>query len=221
MLSALLNIINYDVKLYARKGGELATLLGFVVIAAALFPFALGAGADYAPIAPAYIWIIALLASLLSIPHIFHRDQADGTLDQLRLSGLTLEWCVLAKCLANWVGCQLPLILLSPLVGLMLGMEEGQTARLMLSLLITTPLLCCIGALGSALTLHASNKSSILAVIVLPLYIPALIFATSLAQSDPATSALALPQTLGLLGLLLAALPISCWAAAGILRLQD
>lgn len=221
MLANLMNIINYDVKLYARKGGELTTLLGFVAIAAALFPFAQGAGADYALTAPAYIWIIALLASLLSIPHIFHRDHADGTLDQIRLSGITLEWCVLAKSLANWIGCQLPLVFLSPLVGLMLGMEEGAIGRLTLSLLITTPLLCCIGALGSALTLYASNKTNVLAVIVLPLYIPALIFATSLAQSDASVAALDLPQTLALLGMLMAAVPLSCWASAAILRLQD
>lgn len=218
----LLNIINYDVKLYARKSGELATILGFSLISSALFPFALGAGHPLlSGAAPAFIWIIALLASLMSIPNIFQRDQQDGTLDQIRLSGIVMEWCVLAKSTANWIGCQLPLIFLSPLLGIMLGMGQEQAARLVLSLLIATPILSCIGALGSALTLYASNKSSVLAVIVLPLYIPVLIFATHLAQSNPQVSAFSLNEFYLLLGLLLASLPLSCWASSAIIRLQD
>lgn len=222
LLSRMGHIINHDIKLYARKGGELVTILGFFAIALTLFPFALGAGnPQVAEFAPAFIWIVALLASLLSLPAIFHRDMADGALDQLRLSGIAMEWCVLAKCTANWVACQLPLIFISPLFALMLGMEEGGASRLMLTLLIGTPVLSAIGALGGALTLHAANKSGVLAVLVLPLYIPTLIFATILAMGDTAVPLLEYAEALMLFGILLAALPLCCWAAAAIIRLQD
>lgn len=222
LLNRMGNIINHDIKLYARKGGELVTILGFFTIALTLFPFALGAGNPHvAAFAPAFIWIVALLASLLSLPAIFHRDMTDGALDQLRLSGVTLEWCVLAKCIANWVACQLPLIFVSPLFALMLGMSEEGAARLMLTLLLGTPVLCCIGALGGALTLHAANRSGVLAVLVLPLYIPVLIFATILAMSDASVSITSYAELPFMCGLLLGAIPLSCWASATIIRLQD
>lgn len=221
-MGPLLQVLNHDIKLYARKGGELVTVLGFFLIALTLFPFALGAGnPNTAQFAPAFIWVVALLAALLSLPALFHRDMADGALDQLRLSSVALEWIVLAKCIANWIACQLPLIFISPLVGLMLGMGTEQGGRLMSSLLIGTPVLSCIGALGGALTLHAANKSGILAVLVLPLYIPALIFATIVALSNPATPLLGMAETLLLLGLLCLMLPLSCWMAAWVIRLQD
>lgn len=216
------NIINHEVKLYARKGGEVVTVLGFFVIALSLFPFALGAeNAQTAQFAPAFVWVVALLASLLSLPAIFHRDMEDGSLDQLRLAPVSLEWSILAKCLANWIACQLPLILVSPLLGLMLGMNEEQGGRLMVSLLLGTPVISSIGALGGALTLHAANKSGVLAVLVLPLYIPVLIFATILAMTDPATALLSHGEALMLLGLLLAALPLTAWAGAWVIRLQE
>lgn len=222
MISILLNIVNYDVRLYARKGGELLAILGFFLISISLFPFALGAGNPQLPmLAPAFICIIALLASLLSIPQIFHRDHADGTLEQIRLSALSFEWCALAKIAANWIGCQLPLILIAPIGGMMMGMESEQGARLTLALLLATPTLSCIGALGSALTLNASNRSGILAVVILPLYIPVLIFASSLAAKAPAESAMTTAEGMMLVGMLLAALPLSCWASSAIVRIQD
>lgn len=222
MINLLLNIINYDVRLYARKGGELLAILGFFLISISLFPFALGSGnPQLAALAPAFICILALLASLLSIPQIFHRDHADGTLDQIRLSALSLEWCALAKITANWMGCQLPLIFIAPIGGLMLGMESEQGARLTLTLLLATPTLSCIGSLGSALTLNASNRNGILAVIILPLYIPVLIFASSLAASATDQSAFTSTEGTALVGMLLAALPLSCWASAAIVRMQD
>lgn len=222
LISAILNIINYDIKLYARKGGELTAVLGFFLIATTLFSLALGTvNPEIKTYAPALLWIIALLSSLLSIPYIFHRDYSDGTLDQIRLSILALEWCVLAKCIANWIGCQLPLVILSPLCGLMLGMAEEQVARMALSFMIATPLLSCLGALGSVLTLNASGKGTLLNVIVLPLYIPTLIFATGLAMSDPLQSAFAIKETFVLVGLLLVVLPLTSWAASAIIKIQD
>jgi heme exporter protein B len=222
LISAILNIVNYDIKLYARKGGEMMTVLSFFLIATTTFPLALGANTlAIKDFAPAFIWIIALLASLLSIPSIFHRDYSDGTLDQIRLSAIALEWCVFAKCIANWIGCQLPLIVLAPLCGLMLGMAEEQTARMALSLMVATPILCCIGALGSALTLSAAGKNNILAVIVLPLYIPTLIFGTNLAASASDKSVFLTIELPVLTGMALGMLPLCCWASAAIIKIQD
>lgn len=222
MINLLHVLINHDLKLYARKGGEQITVIGFFLISLTLFPFALGAENPHIQtFAPAFIWIVALLASLLSLPVIFHRDQADGSLDQLRLSGVALEWCVLAKCAANWLGCMLPVLLLSPVAGLVLGMEEKQIARLMLSLLVGTPVLSCIGALGGAFTLHAVNKGGLLAVLVLPLYIPTLIFSTLIAMSDPLVSVSTFPEFFLLLGIMLGGMPLSCWFSAWVLQLQD
>lgn len=222
LLRTIGNIINFEVKLYARKGGEIFTIAGFFLIAITLFPFALGAdNPNMTTLAPALIWVIALLASLLSLPSIFHRDAHDGTLDQLRLSGIALEWVVFAKCIANWMACQLPLAFFSPLVGMMLGMDEAQSARLMASLLLGTPVLSFIGALGSALTMHIVGKSGVLAVLVLPLYIPVLIFATILAMLPFDISLFNSAEALLLAGLLLGIPPLTCWASAWIINLQE
>lgn len=222
LIKALGNIVNYEIKLYARKGGEVVTIAGFFLIALTLFPFALGADNPHiAQFAPALIWVVSLFASLLSLPAMFHRDMTDGALDQLRLSGVALEWVVLAKCLANWITCQLPLIFISPLIGMMLGMDEGQGARVMASLLLGTPILCCIGAMGSALTIHAANMSGVLAVLVLPLYIPVLIFATIIAMSSPDIALFSPKESVLLAGMLCATVPLSCWATAWLIRLQD
>jgi heme exporter protein B len=164
---------------------------------------------------------VALLASLLSLPAMFYRDMQDGALDQLRLSGIALEWIVFAKCLANWIACQLPLILLSPLLGMMLGIDEEQGARMMLSLLLGTPLLCCVGALGGALAMHAANLSGVLAIIVLPLYIPTLIFATTIAMSSPTVAVFGQAEAMMLSAMLFAAIPFSCWIGAWLVRMQD
>jgi heme exporter protein B len=222
MLRPLLHIINHEVKLYARKGGEVVTIVGFFFIAITLFPFALGAdNPELSRMAPALIWVVALLAALLSAPSIMHRDIADGSLDQLRLAPVALEWVVCAKCLGNWIACHLPLILLSPVAAMMLGTTQEQGSRLMLSLLIGTPVLSCVGALGSALTAHAANKSGILAVLILPLYTPILIFATIIAGNETEAHAIALPETKILLGMLCLAWPLSCWATAWVMRLQE
>ncbi|MCH2546058.1 MAG: heme exporter protein CcmB [Alphaproteobacteria bacterium] len=222
LIKSFTNCVNYEVKLYARKGGEVGTVIAFFCIALTLFPFALGANnPNIATLAPAFIWVIALLSALLSLPAMFYRDVNDGSLDQLRLSSLALEWCVLAKCIANWLTCQLPLIFFAPLMAMMLGVSNEQGARLMVSLLLGTPILCCLGALGAALTLYASNKSGVLAVVVLPLYIPVLIFATIVAMSPPENPLYNMAEALLLSGLLLAVIPISCWVSAWIVRLQD
>lgn len=220
--TAIGSIINHDSKLYLKKGGDLSNIIGFSAIAITLFPLAFGADnplvRDYAP---ALIWVVALLSSLLSLPSLFGRDYQDGSLDQLRLSGVALEWCVLGKALANWACCQLPIVLASPFFCIVLGLPQEQAARAMLSLLIGTPILSIIGALGGALTLGAGRGSGVLSILVLPLYIPVLIFGSLLALKDPAVSAFSFNETYFLIAMLLAALPLGCWAGAALLRIQD
>lgn len=222
LLSLMGNIINHDIKLYIRKGGELTGIIGFFVICMAFFPFAIGVNSPMlANAAIGFMWIVALLASLLALPSIFYRDAADGSLDLLRLSPIALEWVALAKCIAHWLGCQLPLIFITPIAATMLGLEQGQAARLTLSLLVGTPILSLIGGLCAALTLHSANKAGVMAVLALPLYIPTLIFAAASAASDPNLAAFSIPSTLFLSGILLLALPLSVGASAWIIRLQD
>ena len=218
----LFNILNHDVKLYARQGGELFSVLGFSVVALALFPLAFGAENPLlATYAPAFIWIIALLASLLSIPAILQRDGLDGSLDQLRLSAISMEWLALGKALANWIGCQLPLVMISPALAMMLGLSSEQGARLAATMLIGTPILSLVGTLGSALTLQAQNRAGILALLVLPLYIPALIFASLGAMSDPTASLWHIDEVMILCGLTMLSIPICGLFSAILIRMQD
>lgn len=220
--SILSQIVNHDSKLYLKKGGDLTYIIGFSVIVLTLFPLAFGADNPLTGrYGPALIWVVALLASLMSLPSIFGRDAADGSLDQLRLSGATLEWCVLGKAFANWACCQLPLVLASPLFCLVLGVPQEQAARAMLSLLLGTPVLSLIGSLGGALTLAATRGSGIIAILVLPLYIPVLIFGSLLSLKDAALPAFGFNEAWFLLAILLMALPACCWGSASILRAQD
>ena len=219
---AITSIVNYDSKLYLRKGGDLAYIIGFSAIALTLFPLAFGADnpmiGNYGP---AFIWVVALLASLMSLPSLFGRDAADGSLDQMRLSGVSLEWCVLAKAFANWACCQLPLVLASPIFCIILGVSQEQAARAMLSLLIGTPVLSLIGSLGGALVLAAGRGSGVLAILVLPLYVPVLIFGSMLALKDPTLPAFSFNEAWFMIAILMMALPICCWGSASILRVQD
>ena len=221
MLSLWWAILTRDIQLYLGKGGDVLTILSFFLIALVLFPFALGAdNPNTATYAPAFIWLIALLASLLSLPSILQKDFEDGTLDQLRRTSLSMEWCVLAKILANWIACQLPLLLFSPLAALLLGADATQIPRILVSLLVGTPVLSAIGTMGAALTLHNGSKTNLLAILVLPLYIPALIFAAIVALASPALPFLSMPEMQVSLALIIGMIPLSCLSSAALIRLQ-
>lgn len=172
-------LLRRDLLLAFRRRSELVHPLLFFVLMTILFPF--GVGSDMKllqEMAAGIIWVGALLAAMLSLDAIFRADYEDGSLEQLLLSAQPASIIVLAKVLAHWLISGLPLILVAPVLALMLGMPESVLGILMLSLLMGTPVLSLIGAIGSALTVGLHRGGFILSLLVLPLYIPVLIFAS-------------------------------------------
>lgn len=213
------NVVNFSLKQYIKKSGELFNIIFFFVISCSLLPFAIGSNADaLSELAPAMIWVMALLASLLSLPQILQRDWEDGSLEQLRFSQLSLEWVMLGKYLANWLGCFLPLIFITPLVGLMLGVGEERAARLVAALLSGTPVLSAINLLVAGVTLQVRHAQGIFAILALPLYIPTLIFGVILAQSDMAQSLIMQAEWAMLTGLGLLFIPFSAWVSSILIK---
>jgi heme exporter protein B len=217
-VSAFLALLSRDLRLALRSGGEVAAVLAFFVITVVLFP--LGVGPELAllgRIAAGVVWVAALLATLLALDRLFAQDYEDGSLDLMMLSPLPLEAAVLAKALAHWLLTGLPLILLSPLMAAMLGLQAAAWPVLALSLLLGTPCLSLIGAVGSALTLGARRGGALLALLILPLFVPVLIFGAAAVEAV-ATGLTARPHLLLLGGCLAAALPLAPIAAAAALR---
>lgn len=209
-----------EIQLVLRRRSDVAATLFFFVIAVSLFP--LGVGADPAllrAIGPGVLWVAALLSAMLSLGRLFAADYADGTLEQLLLSPVPLGLSVVVKILAHWLVSGLPLVVLAPVLGLQFDLASGELGVLTLSLLVGTPLLSLIGAIGAALTLGARGAGVLVAVLTLPLYIPVLIFgAGAVAASASGIS----PQgALSLLGALLAVgVVFAPYAAAAALRMS-
>ena len=217
-MSRLSTLIVRDLRLALRQGGDAAVAVMFFVLCAVLFPFGVGPEPNVlARIAAGVIWVAALLASLLSLERLFLVDHEDGSLEQLALAGLPLELVVLAKTIAHWLVTGLPLLLAAPLLAVLFGMATDGFGALLLALLLGTPALSLIGAIGAALTLGARRGGVLMALLILPLYIPVLIFGA--AAVDAALSGLTPRPHLLILGaLLVAALPLAPLAAAAALR---
>ncbi len=165
-----------DLKIAMRSPGDVANPLMFFVLAVALFPLGVGPGPErLAELAPGVLWVLALLATLLALDGLFRRDFDDGTLEQMVLHAQPLFTGVLAKVAAHWLVTGLPLVLFSPIAALMLNLPVEAVPTLMISLLLGTPVLSVIGAVGAALTVSLRRSSLLLALIVLPLYVPVLI----------------------------------------------
>lgn len=218
-MTAFLGVFRRDLRLALRQGGEAGLVLGFFVLAVILFPFGIGPEpAVLQRIAAGIVWVAALLAALLSLDRLFHADYEDGGLDLLVLASLPLELVVLAKCAANWVALGLPLVLVSPVLGLIADLQPAAIPVLVLSLLIGTPALILIGSTAAALTLGARRQGVLLALLVLPLYVPPLVFGAAAVEAS-ATGGAARPHLLLLGALGLAALGLAPWASAAALRL--
>ncbi|HEY2836847.1 MAG TPA: heme exporter protein CcmB [Rhizomicrobium sp.] len=171
------SLVLRDLKLAARSGGSAALALAFFALVATLVP--LGVGADLkllARIAGGVLWVGAVLAALLSLDRLYQGDFDDGSLELIALSPLSLEQVALAKLLAHWLSTGLPLTLLSPLLAVLFGLPAPAMLALFLSLLIGTPAVSAIGAIGASLTLSLKRGGLILPLIVLPLLVPAVIF---------------------------------------------
>lgn len=218
-MNALLAIVRRDLLLALRRKSEVLTSLFFFVIVASLFP--LGIGPEPAllkKIAPGVLWVAALLSTLLGLPRLFAADYLDGTLEQMALSPSPLALLIAGKILAHWLLCGLPLVLLAPLLGLQFALEGQTLFILSLSLLLGTPLLSLIGAMGAALTLGVRGGGVLLALLVLPLYIPTLIFGAGAVEAQSA--GLGVEGHLSLLAALLAlAVFFAPWATTAALRI--
>jgi heme exporter protein B len=217
-LSRFLRLVGRDLHLALRQGSDATVAVMFFVLCVVLFPFGVGPEANIlARIAAGVIWVAALLASLLSLERLFQNDFEDGSLELLTLTTLPLEAVVLAKTLAHWLVTGLPLIVAAPLLALLLNMRAEGFGVLVLTLLIGTPTLSLIGAIGAALTLGARRGGVLMSLLILPLYIPVLIFGAG--AIDAALAGFpSRPHLLLLCGLLAAALPLAPWASAAALR---
>ena len=177
MFKAFYTVVMRDLLLAMRNRSDILTTLFFFIIAISLFPLGVGPELDtLREIAPGVFWVAALLASMLALERLFAIDYADGTLEQLLLTPQPATILVLAKVLAHWLITGVPLVLLSPLLGLQYDLSSGAIEALMLTLLLGTPSLSLIGAIGAALTLGLRGGGVLVSLLVLPLYIPVLIF---------------------------------------------
>jgi heme exporter protein B len=177
LFAAALLVFRRDLLLAQRHWGQVAQPLIFFAMVTTLFPLALSPElAELRRISAGILWVAALLASLLGLELLFRSDHADGTLDQILLSGQPLSLLALAKGMAHWMTCGLPLVLLSPVAATGLGVQFGALGTVMLSLALGTGILSALGAIGSALTLGLRRGSLLLSLLVLPLAMPWLIF---------------------------------------------
>jgi heme exporter protein B len=188
MGKAFYHVLMRDIRLALRSSHELANPLIFFVLVVSLFPLAVTPTPEaLRAMAPGVIWVSALLAVLLSLDRLFKQDYEDGSLDQLMLSPNPLMVLVLAKVLAHWLLTGLPLVVIAPLLGMFLALPSAANEVLVYSLLLGTPVLSLIGAIGVSLTVAVNRGGVLLSLIVLPLYIPILIFganAVDVAMSD-------------------------------------
>jgi heme exporter protein B len=163
-----------------RQRSDILTPLVFFIIVTSLFPLGIGPEPETLRlIAPGIIWVAALLATLLSLQRLFGHELNDGTLEQLLLSPNSLSLLVSAKVFTHWLTTGLPLVIISPLLGIQLGLSSDALIMTVFSLLLGTPILSLVGAIGAALTLGLRGGGVLLALLILPLYIPVLIFASS------------------------------------------
>ncbi len=219
MLKAFYYLLIRDLRLAFRSRHELANPLIFFVLVVTLFPLAVTPSEDLLRVmAPGVIWVSALLSVLLSLDRLFKQDYEDGSLDQLMLSPNPLVILVLAKVSAHWLLTGLPLVLMAPLLGLFMYVPDEALGALVLSLLLGTPVLSLVGAIGVSLTVAVNRGGVLLSLIILPLYIPVLIFGAN--AVDVASDGLSVRGQMLFLGAMLAlALSLAPLATAVALRI--
>jgi heme exporter protein B len=220
MLAALRCVIHRDLTLAVRRMSDVLTTLFFFIIVVSLFPLGVGPEVDILrAIAPGVVWVAALLATMLALGRLFSADYDDGTLEQMLLVPQPLSLLVLGKVIAHWLVSGAPLVLIAPLLGLQFGMSHDELRVLMLTLLLGTPALSLVGAVGAALTLGVRGGGVLVSLLVLPLYVPVLIFGAGAVTA--ARSGLGAEAHLSLLGaFLILALCFAPWVAAAALRIS-
>ncbi|MBU2896455.1 heme exporter protein CcmB [Vibrio hepatarius] len=199
MLAAMNNIIRRELLIAFRRQADIFNPLWFFIIVITLFPLSIGPEPNLlARIAAGIVWVAALLSALLSLERLFRDDFQDGALEQMMLMPLPLPLVVISKVIAHWMLTGLPLILISPLLAILLSLDMNSWLAVVATLLIGTPTLSFIGAIGVALTVGLQKGGVLLSLLVLPLYIPILIFATS--AIDAASLGMAYKGQLAILG---------------------
>lgn len=220
MMRTLGHIVTRDVLLAMRRRADMVTTLFFFVIVASLFP--LGVGPEpklLRAMAPGILWVAALLASMLSLGRLFDADYADGSLEQLMLAPEPLAMVVIGKVMAHWLISGLPLVLIAPVIALQFDLPAGSLGTLFLALLLGTPLLSLIGAIGAALTVGVRGGGVLVSLLVLPLYVPVLVFGAG--AVDASATGMDASGHLSILGaLLLLGMVLAPWATAAALRIS-
>jgi len=220
MLKALACVIRRDLMLAWRRRSDVLTTLFFFIIVVTLFPLGVGAESNLLrTMAPGILWVAALLASMLSLGRLFALDHADGTLEQMLLSAEPLTVIVIGKIIAHWLVSGFPLVLLAPVLAIQFDLPPDAIAVLCASLLLGTPVLSLIGAIGAALTLGVRGGGVLVSLLVLPLYIPVLIFGAG-AVGAQASGLGASAHLLLLGGVMLGSAALAPWAAAAALRIS-
>ena len=217
-MNAFLTMVRRDLNLAFRQGFDSLMVVTFFIIAVVLFPFGVGPEPNtLARIAAGTIWVAALLASMLSLERLFQTDYEDGSLELLALAPVPLELTVLAKVCAHWITTGLPLIVTAPLLAVLMQLPEAGYIVLIAALALGTPALSLIGAVGAALILGSRRGGVLLSLLVLPLYIPVLIFGVS-AVDAAIVDMTVRPHLLILGAMFVGALALTPWAAAAALR---
>lgn len=219
MIALLKTVVARDLRLAMRRQADIVSALFFFIIVVSLFPLGVGPEAELLRrLASGVLWVAALLATMLSLPRLFADDFRDGTLEQMALCPQPLAVAVFGKTLAHWLSSGLPLTLLAPLIGLQFDLPADAVLTLVVGLAIGTPALSAIGAIGAALTLGLRGGGVLLSLLVLPLYIPVLIFGAGAVEAT--ISGLGAEANLSILAALsLGGLFFAPWATAAALRI--
>jgi len=219
-MSPFLSLLGRDLRLAYREGGAVGTTLGFYLLVIVLLPLGLGPDLNLlSRIAAGVLWVALLLAALLSLPRLFEADHEDGALEVMAQAPIPLEAVVAAKAIAHWLSTGIPLTLMAPVLGLLLNLDLALTPLLVATMLLGTPAISFLGAIGAALTLGTRRGGLLLALLVLPLYVPTLIFGISavgamMGPSGPGASIMILSA------ISLGAMVLGPVAAAAALRAQ-
>jgi heme exporter protein B len=212
-------LLRRDIRLAWREGGAIGTVLGFYLVVVAITPLGLGPDLNLlSRIAPGVLWVALLLASLLSADRIFHNDYEDGALDVLATGPLPLTLVAALKSLAHWITTGVPLALLAPILGLLLNLPIEAFPLLVLAMLAGTPAVSFLAAIGASLTLGLRRSGVLLALLVLPLYVPVLIFGVATVSAATTAPTSPWPPLLMLCALSLVSIVLAPIAAAAALR---
>lgn len=217
-MNTFLDVVRRDLRLALRQGTDSIMVVAFFVLTVVLFPFGIGPESNILErVAPGILWVVALLASMLSLDRLFQADYEDGSLELLTLTPAPLSIVVIAKVAAHWLTTGLPLIAATPLLAVLLNMNGDGFSTMLLAMLLGTPSLSLIGAIGAGLVLGARRGGVLVSLLILPLYVPVLIFGVG--AVDAAVHGFSPNAQLLVLGaILLAALSLAPWAASAALR---